>query len=63
MASLEEIKEKLAEARQEQLEQILSTSGSTAIAKNEYNITTIDEKNVATSLVFKNLSKPKYDEA
>lgn len=61
LTSLEAITEKLQENRQTQLEDILRVSGSSAIAKNEYGITTIDENNIATSLVFKTLDKPKYD--
>ena len=58
---LEAIAEKLEQERQNKLESILSISGSQAIAKNEYGITIVDEKNVASSLVFKELNKNKYD--
>lgn len=61
LTSLEAIAEKLQENRQNQLEDILRVSGSAAIAKNEYGITTVDENNVATSLVFKTLNKPKLN--
>ena len=59
--SLEAIAQKLQEERQDKLESILSISGSQAIAKNEYGITIVDDKNVASSLVFKELNKNKYD--
>jgi chromosome segregation ATPase len=59
--SLEAIAQKLQEERQDKLESILSISGSQAIAKNDYGITIVDDKNVASSLVFKELNKNKYD--
>lgn len=62
MTNLEAITLKLEEERKSKLESILSISGSESIAKNEYGVTFIDEKNVASSLVFKTLNKPKYDE-
>ena len=62
LTSLETISEKLQEKRQADLESILISSGSAAITKNEYNITVVDDSNIASSLIFKNLSKPKYDE-
>ncbi len=62
MTGLEAIAQKLEEKRQSELESILSVSGSTAIAKNEYGVTIVNENNVASSLVFKELTKPKYDE-
>jgi phage shock protein A len=37
-------------------------SGSESIAKNEYGVTLVEDSNVASSLVFKALNKPKYDE-
>ena len=61
LTSLEAINEKLQEARKNELEQILSVSGSTAIAKNDYGVTTVDDTNPATSLLFKSINKPKYD--
>ena len=61
MTGLEAIAQKLEEKRQSDLENILSISGSQAIAKNEYGITVVNENNVASSLVFKELVKPKYD--
>lgn len=63
LTSLEAIAEKLQENRKNQLEDILRVSGSNAIAKDEYGITTVNENNVATSLVFKSLNKPKIDVA
>ena len=61
LTSLEVIAEKLQENRKIQFEDILRVSGSSAIAKDQYGITTVDETNVATSLVFKSLNKPKVD--
>ena len=63
MTSLESIAEKLNEKRKLELEDILKISGSFAITKNEYGITAVDEKNVASSLLFKKLKKPKLDNA
>jgi hypothetical protein len=63
MTSLEAIAQKLEEKRKSDLESILSISGSQAIAKNQYGITVVDENNIASSLVFKELSKNKYDES
>ena len=54
---LEAIAEKLEQERQNKLESILSISGSQAIAKNDYGITVVEESNVASSLVFKELNK------
>jgi predicted nucleic acid-binding Zn-ribbon protein len=62
LTSLESISEKLAETKKANLEALLITSGSAAVAKNEFGVTVVDNTNVASSLVFKNLSKPKYDE-
>jgi hypothetical protein len=61
LTSLESIAEKISETRKTELESILSISGSSAITKNEYGITIVDNVNPASSLIFKNLSKPKYD--
>jgi hypothetical protein len=61
--TLETIAQKLEEERSSKLESILSISGSKSIAKNEYGVTVVDESNVASSLVFKTLNKPKYDES
>jgi hypothetical protein len=62
MTGLEAIAQKLEEKRKADLEYILSISGSQSIAKNQYNVTVIDENNIASSLLFKELVKPKYDE-
>jgi hypothetical protein len=62
LTPLEAIAEKLKEKRQSELESILKISGSSAIARNEYGITVVDENNVASSLAFKKLVRPKYDE-
>jgi hypothetical protein len=62
LTSLETISEKISNQRQTDLESILSISGSAANVKNQYGVTIVDDINVVSSLVFKNLSKPKYDE-
>jgi len=62
LTSLEAISEKLNDIRKETIESILMVSGSSAITKNEYGVTIVENLNPASSLVFKNLSKPKYDE-
>ena len=62
LTSLEAISEKLNDIRKETIESILMVSGSSAITKNEYGVTFVENLNPASSLVFKNLSKPKYDE-
>jgi len=62
LTALETISQKLQEERDNRLESILISSGSAAIAKNEHNVTIVDNKNVASSLVFKELNKDKYDE-
>jgi TolA-binding protein len=62
LTSLESISEKILAQRQSDLESILSISGSAATTKNEYGITIVNDVNVASSLIFKNLNKPKYDE-
>ena len=46
MTGLEAIALKLEEKRKSDLENILSISGSSAIAKNEYGVTVVDENNV-----------------
>ena len=61
LTSLEIIAEKLAESKSQQLEDILRLSGSAATAKNEYGVTVVDDTNSASSLLFKRLNKPKYD--
>jgi prefoldin subunit 5 len=63
LTSLEAIAEKLADKRKEDLESILSISGSSAISKNNYGVTIVDAENVASSLLFKPLTKTKQDDA
>jgi hypothetical protein len=62
LTSLEAIAEKLADKRKEDLESILSISGSSAISKNDYGVNIVDANNVASSLLFKSLTKPKQDD-
>jgi len=62
LTPLETIAQKLEEKRKSDLETILKVSGSAAIARNEYGITVVEENNIASSLAFKTLVKPKYDE-
>jgi predicted nucleic acid-binding Zn-ribbon protein len=62
LTSLEAIAEKLADKRKEDLESILSMSGSSAISKNDYGVTIVDSKNIASSLLFKPLTKTKQDD-
>jgi predicted nucleic acid-binding Zn-ribbon protein len=62
LTSLEAIAEKLADKRKEDLESILSISGSSAISKNDYGVNIVDVNNVASSLLFKQLTKPKQDD-
>lgn len=62
MTNLESIAEKLEESNKIILENILKVSGSTAVTKNEFGVTVVEESNPASSLIFKNLTKPKYDE-
>jgi predicted nucleic acid-binding Zn-ribbon protein len=62
MTNLEAIAIKLKEEKDKELESILKISGSAANVKNDYGVTIIDDTNVVSSLVFKNLSKPKYDD-
>jgi regulator of replication initiation timing len=62
LTPLEAIAEKLKEKNDAALENILSVSGSSAIAKNEYNVTVVDSTNIASSLVFKSLTKTKLDD-
>jgi prefoldin subunit 5 len=63
LTSLEAIAEKLADKRKDDLESILSISGSSAISKNNYGVTIVDTENVASSLLFKPLTKTKQDDA
>ena len=62
LTPLEIIAERLKEKRDTELESILSISGSSAIAKNEYGITVVEDTNVASSLLFKPLTKMKMDD-
>lgn len=62
MTGLEAIAQRLEENKKQIIENILSISGSNVVSKNDYNITVVDETNPATSLLFKGLSKDKYDE-
>jgi len=59
--SLEVIAQKLEEKKKQELEDILRVSGSAAIVKNEYGITVVDAGVTASSLIFKPLTKSKYD--
>ena len=61
LTPLETIAQKLSDKRKEDLESILRISGSAAVLKNEYGVTIVDEQNVASSLVFKPLTKTKID--
>ena len=61
LTTLESIAEKLNEAKAQKFEDILKSSGSAASAKNEYGVTVVDDTNSASSLLFKSLNKPKYD--
>ena len=61
MTNLEAISIKLQEEKDKKLEAILSVSGSAAISRNEYGVNVVDDSNVASSLVFKGLTKDKYD--
>lgn len=63
LTALEAIAEKLSDKRKNDLESILKVSGSSAIAKNEYGVTIVSEENVASSLLFKSLTKTKQDDA
>jgi predicted nucleic acid-binding Zn-ribbon protein len=61
LTSLETISQKLTDVQSQRLEDILKISGSAAIAKNEYGVTVVDDTDVASTLLFKGLTKPKYD--
>jgi hypothetical protein len=61
MTNLEAISIKLQEEKDKQIESILSVSGSAAINRNEYGVNVVDSVNIASSLVFKGLTKDKYD--
>jgi hypothetical protein len=60
MTNLEAISIKLQEEKDKRIESILKISGSAAIVKNEYGVNIVNE-NAASSLVFKGLTKDKYD--
>jgi hypothetical protein len=62
LTSLEEIALKLKEKRNTDLENILRVSGSAAISKNEYGVTVVNDDNIASSLLFKPLVRPKIDD-
>lgn len=62
LTPLEIIAQRLQEKKDTELESILSISGSAAIAKNEYGITVVEDANVASSLLFKPLTKMKMDD-
>jgi len=59
--SLEAINQKLQDAKDAQLEDILMISGSSAITKNQYGVTVVDPNDAASSLIFKPLVKSKLD--
>jgi len=61
LTSLEAIALKLQEKRTTDLENILKVSGSSAISKNDYGVTIVNENDVASSLLFKPLVKSKID--
>jgi TolA-binding protein len=61
LTALETIAEKLKEKRNAEMESILSISGSSAITKNDYNVTVVDSEKAASSLLFKPLTKTKLD--
>jgi len=61
MTTPETISEKLENIKKTKLEEILKVSGSSAITKNEYGVTIVDENDSASSLIFKSLNKDKYD--
>ena len=57
------LSEKIEKQKQSELENILKVSGSSAIAKNEYGVTIVNENDSASSLIFKSLNRDKYDSA
>jgi len=61
VTNLESIAEKIAEGKKKQLEEILSVSGSNAIKKNEYGVTTVEDTDSASSLIFKPLNRSKLN--
>ena len=58
LTALETIAEKLKEKRNTEMESILRVSGSSAITKNDYNVTVVDSEKAASSLLFKPLTCP-----
>ncbi len=62
LTPLEVIAQRLKDENDKALETILSVSGSASIAKNEYGVTVVDNQNVASSLLFKSLTKNKLDD-
>lgn len=62
LTALETIAEKLKEKRNTEMESILSISGSSAMVKNDYNVTVVDSEKAASSLLFKPLTKTKLDD-
>jgi hypothetical protein len=61
VTSLEAIAQQIEQEKQKKLNDILNVSGSAAMVKNDYNVTIVDESNAASSLIFKPLTKEKYD--
>ncbi len=59
--NLEAIAQQIEQEKQKKLNDILNISGSAAMVKNDYNVTVVDDTNVASSLIFKSLTKEKYD--
>lgn len=59
--SAETIFEKIQNIKDTKLEEILKVSGSAAITRNEYGVNIVDENDSASSLIFKSLTKDKYD--
>ena len=57
----ETISEKIQNVKTAQLEEILKVSGSSAITKNEYGVTIVNDNDSSSSLIFKSLNKDKYD--
>lgn len=62
MTGLEALNEKLQQVKSDSLEKILSVSGSEAITRNEYGINVVNSDNIASSLLFKELTKNKIDQ-
>lgn len=62
LTPLEVIAQRLRDENDKALENILSVSGSASIAKNDYGVTVVNEQNIASSLLFKSLTKNKLDD-